>query len=278
MVYGDASLRQTLPGTVKFVEVTRLPAAARKPGQPSAAGGQAQLKYLDAVIEAVHARAVEGVCTAPVSKAAISKTGTPFVGHTEYLAHAFRVPTLMLFWGPTIHIALATTHVPLAEVSQLLTPTLLRQKLDLLSNGLRRWLGRRPNIAVLGLNPHAGEGGTLGMEEMQTIAPAVRRARARGIRCSGPFPADGFFSQRQALKQYDVAIAMFHDQGLVAAKTMDFSRTVNVTIGLPFLRTSPDHGVAYDIAGKNRADCTPFASALALAGALTARSARSPTR
>jgi 4-hydroxythreonine-4-phosphate dehydrogenase len=207
------------------------------------------------------------MCTAPVSKEAITRAGIPFRGHTELLADAFGVPVLMLMDGPQLKVALATNHLPLARVPRALSVEGLVAQLDLLSRSLRQQLGRRPRVAVCGLNPHAGEGGVLGTEEVRVIGPAIARARRKGVDCHGPFSADGLFAKARDFP-FDVALAMFHDQGLVAAKTLDFRRTVNVTLGLPVPRTSPDHGVAYELAGKGRADATPMVYALLKAAEL----------
>ncbi len=280
LVFGDASF--AAPGLVRLeampaapperptlCAVTALAAKDRRPGAPSRAGGRAQLRYIDAAIEAAQRGLVDGLCTAPVSKEQITRAGVPFMGHTERLAEAFGVEVLMLMDGPRLKVALATNHLPLSRVPRALKAEKLVEQLLLLSLGLSPSLRRKPRIAVCGLNPHAGEGGLLGQEEVRIIAPAIAWARARGVDCHGPFPADGLFAQ-VGQRRYDAVLAMFHDQGLVAAKALDFERTVNVTLGLPVPRTSPDHGVAYGLAGKRRADPTPMVEALLKAAALAA--------
>lgn len=257
VLFGDASVKTS----VELRVVSQLPARDRRPGQPTRAGGLAQLAYVNAAIAAAQAGELDGICTAPVSKEAITKAGVPFAGHTELLAEAFGVEVMMLMKGPQLSVALATNHLPLRDVPDALEVGKLAQQLSLLDRSYTRMLGRRPRIAVCGVNPHAGDGGVLGKEEERVIAPAIAKARRAGIDARGPFAADGLFAQARAFP-FDVALAMFHDQGLVATKTLDFARTVNVTLGLPVPRTSPDHGVAYDIAGKNRADPTPMISAL----------------
>jgi 4-hydroxythreonine-4-phosphate dehydrogenase len=268
LLFGDASLAS--PAGAPLQVVTRLPFKDRRPGHPTRAGGRAQLAYVHAAIEAARLGLVDGLCTAPVSKEAISLTGTRFLGHTELLAQAFGCEVLMLMAGPQLSVALATNHLPLKDVPKALTEPKLVRQLELLSRGLASRLGRRPRIAVCGLNPHAGDGGLLGKEEQLIIAPAIARARARGVDARGPFAADGLFARGRAFP-FDVALAMFHDQGLVATKTLDFQRTVNVTLGLPVPRTSPDHGVAYDIAGRGFADAAPMVHALLEAAALATR-------
>jgi 4-hydroxythreonine-4-phosphate dehydrogenase len=264
-VFGDASLESKLPRGA-LVVVSELPAKDRRPGRPTVASGRAQLAYVQRAIEAAKEGEVDALCTAPVSKEQISRAGVPFMGHTELLAGAFGRDVLMLMDGPRVRVALATNHVPLKEVSSRLSKSGLVAKLELLSRSLKSALGKKPRIAVCSLNPHAGEGGLLGKEELQVIGPAIADARRRGVDCRGPLAADGLFAQAERMP-FDAVLAMFHDQGLVAAKALDFVRTVNVTLGLPVPRTSPDHGVAYDIAGKGKADCEPMAEALLKAAA-----------
>jgi 4-hydroxythreonine-4-phosphate dehydrogenase len=216
---------------------------------------------VEAAIRAARAGRVQALCTAPVSKEQITRAGERFVGHTELLAERFRADVLMLLEGPRLRVALATNHVPLGQVSRLITRERLVAQLRLLSDSLRRMLGRSPRLAVCGLNPHAGDGGLLGNEERRIIQPAVAAARRAGVNCEGPLAADGLFAQVGKLP-YDAVLAMFHDQGLVAAKSLDFAHTVNITLGLPLPRTSPDHGTAYSLAGKGLASAEPMAQAL----------------
>jgi 4-hydroxythreonine-4-phosphate dehydrogenase len=252
---------QRRPDAPTLVEVSALSERHRRPGKPSSEGGRAQYQYIVAAIDAAKAGRVDALCTAPVSKEQISRAGIPFMGHTEVLAEAFGREVLMLMDGPRVRVALATNHVPVARVPELLRVEKLVEQLTLLSRSLSPLIGRKPRIAVCGLNPHAGEGGLLGREDVEVIRPAVEKARARGVRVEGPLPADGLFAMAGRMP-YDAVLAMFHDQGLVAVKALDFEKTVNVTLGLPVPRTSPDHGVAYDIAGKDRASAAPMISAL----------------
>ncbi len=247
--------------------VTELSASQRVPGRPSPEGGTAQLAYVRALVDSAKRGEVDALCTAPVSKEQISNSGVTFRGHTELLAEAFGCEALMLMDGPRLKVALATNHVPIAEVSAALQSARIAGQLRLLSRSFTPLLRRRPRIAVCGLNPHAGEGGLLGREEVDVIAPAIARSRAEGVDCEGPFAADGLFAQASR-KGFDVALAMFHDQGLVATKALDFERTVNVTLGLPVPRTSPDHGVAYSLAGKGKASSRPMVEALLKAAEL----------
>ncbi len=271
----EAALASSVGAGARFnrptiVEVSRLPARVRRPGRPTAEGGRAQYDYVRAAIEAAKAGVIDAICTAPVSKEGISRAGIPFMGHTEVLADAWGREVLMLMAGPRLRVALATNHLPIIEVPRALRTDRLVSQLELLARGVKPLVGRRSvRLAVCGLNPHAGEGGLLGREEVEIIAPAVERARALGLKVDGPLPADGLFARAaQPSFPYDAVLAMFHDQGLVAAKALDFEETVNVTLGLPVPRTSPDHGTAYDIAGKGVASPVPMASALLLAARL----------
>nr|WP_274622199.1 4-hydroxythreonine-4-phosphate dehydrogenase PdxA [Myxococcus fulvus] len=257
------------------VEVTRLNEAERVPGKPSHVGGRAQFAFITRAIEAMREGHVDALCTAPVSKEQISRAGIPFMGHTEVLAEAFGADVLMMMDGPRVRIALATNHVPLSSLSSLLTVEKLVAQLKLLSRSLEPVVGHKPRIAVLGLNPHAGEGGLLGREEVEVIGPAIRRARAAKVDAHGPLPADGLFAKPDDIAgRYDAVLAMYHDQGLIPAKALDFERTVNVTLGLPVPRTSPDHGTAYAIAGKGVASCVPMVEALLKAAQLAAVGSR----
>jgi 4-hydroxythreonine-4-phosphate dehydrogenase len=269
-VFKSFQARAALRGRVDaptLCAVSELSASQRMPGRPSPEGGIAQLAYVRALVDSAKRGEVDALCTAPVSKEQISKSGVPFRGHTELLAEAFGCDVLMLMDGPRLKVALATNHLPIAEVSAALQSARIAGQLQLLSRTFTPLLRRRPRIAVCGLNPHAGEGGLLGREELDIIAPAIARARGEGVDCQGPFAADGLFGQASR-KRFDVALAMFHDQGLVATKALDFERTVNVTLGLPVPRTSPDHGVAYSLAGRGKASSTPMAEALIRAAEL----------
>lgn len=267
------------PSRPTIVEVTRLPERDRVPGRPTRAGGRAQYAFLEAALTAAHAGHLDGICTAPVSKEQISRAGIPFMGHTEVLAASFGREVLMLMDGPRLRVALATNHVPLAAVPKALSTPRLVAQLSLLSRSLEPTLGRLPRLAVCGLNPHAGEGGLLGREEVDVVTPAIRRARRAGLDVTGPLPADGLFALAARAPRggfaYDAVLALFHDQGLVAAKVLDFEETVNVTLGLPLPRTSPDHGTAYDLAGTGRASAVPMRTALLRCAALSS-AGRSP--
>ena len=218
-------------------------------------------------VDLVQRGAAAAVCTAPINKKAL-KDGAGFAhpGHTEYLAHlAGDVPVVMMLACPALRVVPATIHIPLAEVPGTLTAAGLEQVIRITAAGLQRDFGiARPRIAVAGLNPHAGEGGAMGGEEIGYIAPLIARLQAEGFDLRGPLPADTMF-HAGARAGYDVAICMYHDQALIPIKTLDFAGGVNVTLGLPFVRTSPDHGTAFDIAGRGIADATSLIAALRMA-------------
>lgn len=256
--------------------VLDLPLAARSdPGRLDTANARYVLALLDRAIEGSRGGEFAAIATAPVQKSVINDAGIPFTGHTEYLAAATGAPLpVMLLVAGTLRVALATTHLPLRNVSAAITQPGLAALLRIIDSDLRRYWGiARPRIAVCGLNPHAGEGGHLGDEEIRVIGPAVEAARLAGILATGPVPADTIFVPRE-LAQCDVVLAMFHDQGLPVLKHAGFGHAVNVTLGLPILRTSVDHGTALSLAGTGRADIGSLAAAVDLAIELAHRSAR----
>jgi 4-hydroxythreonine-4-phosphate dehydrogenase len=235
-------------------------------GQLDVRNARQVLTLLDVALQGCRSGRFDGMVTGPVQKSTINDAGIAFTGHTEYLAEACGgVLPVMLLASSTLKVALVTTHLPLAAVPAALTPAVLDQTLRIVDADLRRlWRLPRPRIAVCGLNPHAGESGHLGREEIDVIAPAIERARAAGIDASGPWPADTIFVP-QRLQQHDVVLAMYHDQGLPTLKYTGFGSAVNVTLGLPVLRTSVDHGTALDLAGSGRADCGSLEAAVRLA-------------
>ena len=208
----------------------------------------------------------DALVTGPVQKSVINDAGIPFTGHTEFLAERCGAPLpVMLLAAGALRVALVTTHLPLRAVADAITPDRLQDTLHILHHDLQqRFRIDCPRILVCGLNPHAGESGHLGREEQQVIAPVVAALRAQGLNLRGPLPADTMF-HAGARKGYDVGVCMYHDQALVPIKTIDFAGGVNVTLGLPFVRTSPDHGTAFDIAGLGRADPTSLIAALRMA-------------
>ncbi len=256
--------------------VSVLPVAGAEPlgaAPPSAGGGTAAIDALDAALERVRAASHRALVTAPVSKKAVTLSGRPFDGHTGYIARVCGAPLpVMLFETPTFRVALATVHVPLRSVAGFHTPASLLALCRVVSGDLERRFGIvRPRLALLGINPHAGEAGLLGHEDADVVAATVTLGAAEGLALSGPHPADTWF--RPGFEgAADCVIAMYHDQGLLPVKCLAFGSAVNVTLGLPIVRTSVDHGTAFDIAGKGLADAGSMAEALRLAARLVARS------
>jgi 4-hydroxythreonine-4-phosphate dehydrogenase len=250
-------------------------ACPAEPGQPSVDNARGVVDVIARAVSLVQQGRASGLVTNPISKAAL-KHGANFAfpGHTEYLAHlAGGVPVAMMLAAAELRVVPVTIHVPLAEVPRLITAAAVEAAIRLTHAGLSRDFGiDRPRIAVAGLNPHAGESGTMGREEVEVIAPLIRRMAGDGMAVSGPWPADTLF-HAAARERYDAVVAMYHDQALIPLKTLAFDRGVNVTLGLPFVRTSPDHGTAFDIAGKGVADPTSLIAALRLARDLAARRA-----
>ena len=237
------------------------------PGLPDPSHAQGVIDVIARAVGLVQDGLAAAVCTAPINKKAL-KDGAGFAhpGHTEYLAHlAGDVPVVMMLACPALRVVPATIHIPIADVPKALTTAGLEQVIRLTHAGLQRDFGiPAPRIAVAGLNPHAGEGGAMGSEEITLIAPLLARMRAEGFDLRGPLPADTMF-HAAARASYDVAVCMYHDQALIPIKTLDFAGGVNVTLGLPFVRTSPDHGTAFDIAGRGVADATSLIAALRMA-------------
>ena len=261
VVIGDRALLRGCP-RIEHVPLV----APRRAGKLDPANSPYVLALLDRAIAGCLAGEYDAMVTAPVHKGVINDAGIAFTGHTEYLAAKARAPlAVMMLVGGGLRVALATTHLPLAEVPRAITRAGLLETLRVLHADLRKRFGiRRPRILVSGLNPHSGESGHLGTEERDTIAPAIAEARKLGIAVEGPIPADTLFVPAR-LKRADCALALYHDQGLPVLKYASFGRGVNVTLGLPFVRTSVDHGTALDIAGKGRADAGSLLEALKLA-------------
>ncbi|MEX3830667.1 4-hydroxythreonine-4-phosphate dehydrogenase PdxA [Paraburkholderia sp. BR14263] len=241
-------------------------ATPAKPGKLDAANGRYVLALLDRAIDGALAGEFDAIVTAPLQKSTINDAGVPFTGHTEYLAERTHTPRVVMMLAGTgarpLRVALATTHLPLKDVSAALTVEGLVETLSIIDHVLRHHFGvPLPRILVTGLNPHAGENGYLGREEIDTISPALAAAAAQGIDARGPYPADTLFQPRY-LKDADCVLAMFHDQGLPVLKYATFGEGINVTLGLPIVRTSVDHGTALDLAGTGRADAGSLIAAL----------------
>lgn len=242
------------------------PAALWVNPRPTEEGGRASLRFFDEAIEAARRGAIDAIVTAPIHKVSWKLAGCPFPGHTEKIAAAFNVKRFnMAFVGGGLRLALATAHVGLTELRNLFTIGCVFQPIDLLNDALKKWFGiEHPRIAVAGLNPHAGEEGRFGDEEQRVIEPALQAARGAGIAVEGPFPADTLFTPNRRAR-FDGFVMMYHDQGLIPVKLLSFGSAVNVTLGLPLLRTSVDHGTAFDIAGTNSADPGSMKAAIRLA-------------
>ncbi|HTI41910.1 MAG TPA: 4-hydroxythreonine-4-phosphate dehydrogenase PdxA [Vicinamibacterales bacterium] len=239
-----------------------------EPGVLSAEAGRAAYNSICAAVKDAMDGRIAAVATAPVNKLGFSRAGLPWKGHTDLLAHLTGSPRVaMMFWSEPLKVVLATVHVPLSEVPRLLTRELLGSIIDLTALELPRFGIAHPHIALAGLNPHAGEEGLLGQEETRVMQPAVEHAQSRGIAIEGPFPGDTIFG-RATRGEFDVVIACYHDQGLIPVKLLAFGRSVNVTLGLPIVRTSVDHGTAFDIAGKGVADPSSMIEAVLLAARL----------
>lgn len=265
IIIGDKKILGRMPSPVEVVDV------------PYKSAGEGSLKFLDKAIELIRVGAADALVTAPLSKEAVSCYYKKFKGHTEYLAEAFKVKDFdMMFIAPQVRLTIVTRHVPIRDVPKLITPKAVFNSISLMAKTLiEKFKVRSPKIAVLGLNPHAGEGGLLGTEDIKHILPAIRQACAQGINAHGPIPADTFFAfhtfshSRESGNPYDGIIAMYHDQGLAPLKGLYMKELVNFTAGLPFVRTSPAHGTAYDIAGKNKADPSSMLCAIKLACQIT---------
>jgi 4-hydroxythreonine-4-phosphate dehydrogenase len=238
------------------------------PGELSARAGRAAYDAICAAVKDVQSGTVEAIATGPVNKLAFARAGLPWKGHTDLLAHLTGSPRVaMMFWSEPLKVVLATIHIPLASVPGALTRDLVEGTIDLAARELPRFGVPRPRLAVAGLNPHAGEDGLLGEEERNVLRPSVEAAQSRGVLVDGPFPSDTLFT-RATRGEFDAVIACYHDQGLIPVKLLAFGRAVNVTLGLPIIRTSVDHGTAFDIAGRNLADPASFIEATLLAARL----------
>ena len=253
-----------------------------EPGHPDATSAPAALASIRQAVADVFAGRAHAVVTNPVAKAVLYRTGFAEPGHTEFLAKLAQEHTgraahpVMMLWAEELAVVPVTIHLPVREVPAQLTTSLIVETGRIVARDLAARFGiTRPRLALAGLNPHAGEEGALGKEDHAVVAPAVTQLRAEGIDARGPLPADTMF-HAAARRTYDAALAMYHDQALIPIKTLAFDHAVNVTLGLPFVRTSPDHGTAFDIAGTGRADPTSLVAALKLAARLVSANAMAP--
>jgi len=286
----DIPLRVVEPDAAAKTFAAALPVVAlaervtAEPGQPDQSSGPAAIASIRRAVADVFAGRAHAVVTNPVAKAVLYRTGFAEPGHTEFLARLAQEATgraahpVMMLWSPELAVVPVTIHLPVREVPQRLTVELIAETGRIVAHDLRARFGiARPRLALAGLNPHAGEEGALGAEDAAVVAPAVERLRREGIDARGPLPADTMF-HAAARRGYDAALAMYHDQALIPIKTLAFDHAVNVTLGLPFVRTSPDHGTAFDIAGTGRADPASLVAALRLAARLVAADAMAPAK
>jgi len=279
----DLPVRRVTPRQAVDVFATALPVVPLQsrvtatPGQPDDTSAAAAIGAIDRTVADVMAGEAAAVVTNPIAKSVLYRAGFTDPGHTEYLARLAERATgrpvmpVMMLWSPELAVVPVTIHIPLKDVIAQLTTRLIVDTGRIVARDMAARFGiARPRLAVAGLNPHAGEDGTLGREDIEIVAPAVAALRAEGIDARGPLPADTMF-HAAARATYDVALCMYHDQALIPIKTLAFDHGVNATLGLPFVRTSPDHGTAFDLAGTGRADPSSLLAALKLAARLSTR-------
>lgn len=247
------------------------------PGRPNPENAEYVLETLTRAASLVQQGQAAALVTGPVHKGVINDAGHRFSGHTEFLADLSGVPrVVMMLAAPGLRVALVTTHLPLRQVADAITPEAVESTIRITAAALREHFGlRRPRLQILGLNPHAGESGHLGTEELEVVSPVLERLRAEGLLLDGPVPADTAFNPPR-LEDCDAVVAMYHDQGLPVLKHMGFGRAVNITLGLPFVRTSVDHGTAFDLAGTGRADAGSLYQAAATARSMVRRRTAPP--
>jgi len=235
-------------------------------GKPTVHSGRASLDYIYRGVDLVKNNKIDCLVTAPISKIAISRAGSKFKGHTDLLQKAFkRKDVVMAFFSKDFNVSLASIHIPIRDVPKSLTKELIIKQVTIVNNFFKKFIKKNnPRIGICGLNPHASEEGSIGKEDLSIITPAVNSLQDSKVNIRGPFPADTIFV-KNIRERFDIIHAMYHDQGLIPFKMLAFDKGVNVTLNLPFVRTSPDHGTAYDIAGKNKASSTSMEEAILLA-------------
>jgi 4-hydroxythreonine-4-phosphate dehydrogenase len=253
-------------GVLNLVPLTELSPDEIAMGRPQRKGGEAAYRYVEKGIKMAQAGTVDALVTAPLNKEALNAAGHPFPGHTELLATMTGVEDqVMMLAGPRLRVALVTTHLPIREVPAALTTERIKRTIITTFQWLQEYMGiKDPKLAVAALNPHAGEGGLFGSEEKEIIAPAIEECHQKGIAVDGPFAPDSLFFHAASGK-YDAIVSMYHDQGLIPLKLLHFRDAVNITLGLPIIRTSVDHGTGYDIAGQGVADPTSLINAILMA-------------
>lgn len=253
------------PGIINILNLDNVEVSKLKIGKVSAEAGRAAIKYVERAIDLALDGKVDAIATAPINKEAIHKAGYRYNGHTELLAQKTKAKHhAMVFFSDSIRVALVTTHIPLSQVSKELDRKKIVDIIKLCDKELRRFLGKAPKIGVAGLNPHAGESEIFGSEDEKIIRPAVEEAKKLGIDVKGPISADAIFYLAN-IGMFDIVVAMYHDQGLIPLKLLSFNKSVNVTLGLPIIRTSVDHGTGFDIAGKGWANPGSMVQAIKVA-------------
>jgi 4-hydroxythreonine-4-phosphate dehydrogenase len=259
-----------LPGVIDLMAISKLETGTVQAGRPTVAGGKAMVGYIIRAVEMTLQGEMDAMVTCPISKVLMQEAGYAFEGHTQLIAHLTdTADVVMMLAGDRLRVTLVTIHCALRDVSSLLTEDRVLKTIRITEWALREDFGMtRPRLAVAALNPHGGEAGLFGDEEATIIAPAVQSAQKEGLRVEGPFPADTLFYKAVA-GGYDAVVAMYHDQGLIPLKLLHFSDAVNVTLGLPIIRTSVDHGTAYDIAGTGQADPSSIKAAIRMAVLMT---------
>lgn len=267
-------LKPLKSGVVK--NLSELDIKTLKPGHPTVASGRAMIGYIEDAVRMAVSGEADAVVTAPISKEAAKKAGFKFPGHTEFIAHLTKTKKFaMMLGGKELKVVLVTIHEALRDVPRLVTKEAVFQTLKVTDDSFRRYFGfKRPRIAVAGLNPHAGEAGMFGQEEKDIIIPAIKKARNAGINAIGPLPPDTVFYRAVKRHEFDCVVCMYHDQGLGPLKLLSFDNGVNATLGLPIIRTSVDHGTAYDIAWKGTASPESLIAAIEMAAAMARKRGR----
>lgn len=255
-----------IPGQIDLIPISRLNKSSTVPGRPTVEGGKAMVNYIMKAVQLTQRRELSAMVTCPINKALMHKTGCLFEGHTPLIAHLTKTEDyVMMLAGERLRVALVTIHCALKDVPATLNEDMIYKTIIVTSKALQSDFGLEgARLAVAALNPHAGESGLFGSEEAQIISPAVKRARDEGFQVEGPLPADTLFHEA-AVGTFDAVLSMYHDQGLIPLKLLHFSDAVNITLGLPIVRTSVDHGTAYDIAGKDTADPSSLKAAIRMA-------------
>ncbi len=282
-VIGDENLLRLLAGRLglrlpqnRLIGFSSLDPKKLRPGRPTIETSQAMISYIEEAVCLALDKAVDAIVTAPISKAAAKLSGFRFPGHTEFIAHITGAKDfVMMLGGETLKVVLVTIHEPISKVPRLVTREAVFKTIKITDDAFRNFFGfKRPRIAVAGLNPHAGEAGIFGVEEKKVIVPAVKKAREHGINAVGPLPPDTVFYRAAVKKEFDCVVCMYHDQGLGPLKLLHFEDGINATLGLPVIRTSVDHGTAYDIAWKGIASPASLIAAIETAADMARKRAR----